>query len=317
MGGVMWAESTVGEGSTFYFTVVVRDTEKLPAPQPPNPAIPLLKDRSLLIVLHGGRERDALERYSQRWQMKFLSAGDAATTRQLIKGQRNWDAAVIDLDLPDEDGLSLAASLLSQPAFQGKPILLHASRNRLNIRQRAADAGIQTVLYEPLKPDDLLAALVLSIVGKTPGGAMAAARINAFDANLGHEHPLDILLAEDNVVNQKVALLLLDRLGYRADVAASGQEVIDAIQRQHYDVILMDVHMPEMDGIEATQRLFELLPADAHPYVIAMTAAAMQEDRERCRQVGMHNFISKPVKVEELVRALLQARAWHTSQVKV
>lgn len=317
MGGTMWAESTIGEGSTFYFTVIVRDTEKLPAPQPLNPAIHLLKDRTLLIVVHGGRERDALERYARRWQMKFLSAGDAATAHQLLKVRQGWDAAIIDLDLPDEDGLSLATKLFTQSPLQGKPILLLASRNRLNIRQRAADAGVHTVLYEPLKPNDLLAALVLLIDGKSLGGAMAAARINAFDSDLGHEQPLDILLAEDNVVNQKVALLLLDRLGYRADVAASGQEVIDAVQRQHYDVILMDVHMPEMDGIEATQRIFEILPADAHPYVIAMTAAAMQEDRERCRQVGMQNFISKPVKVEELVRALLQARAWHTSQVKV
>ena len=109
----------------------------------------------------------------------------------------------------------------------------------------------------------------------------------------------------------------LDRLGYRADVAASGQEVMDAVQRQHYDVILMDVHMPEMDGIEATRASLRCCPLAEHPYVIAMTAAAMQEDRERCRQVGMHNFISKPVKVEELVRALLQAWAWHASQVRV
>jgi CheY-like chemotaxis protein len=93
--------------------------------------------------------------------------------------------------------------------------------------------------------------------------------------------------------------------------------VIEAIQRQHYDVILMDVHMPEMDGIEATRQIFSMLQPDEHPYIIAMTAAAMQEDRERCRQVGMQNFISKPVKVEELVRALLQARVWLISQIQV
>jgi CheY-like chemotaxis protein len=153
--------------------------------------------------------------------------------------------------------------------------------------------------------------------GKSPTTSMAETRGSSFDSALGSDHPLDILLAEDNVVNQKVALLLLDRLGYRADVAASGQEVVEAVERQHYDVILMDVHMPEMDGIEATQRVFAMLPESEYPYIIAMTAAAMQEDRERCRQAGMHNFISKPFKVDELVRALLQARAWLASQIQV
>jgi CheY-like chemotaxis protein len=317
MGGIMWVESEVGVGSTFYFTVLAREAETMAAPAALNSAANLLKDRSILIVAHGGRGRDVLERYARRWEMNYLSASDANTAYQLVKEHQNWDVAVIDMELPDEDGLTLAGKLLAQPPLRSKPILLLASRSHMNIRQRAAEVGVRTALYEPLKPDDLLAALVLLIDGKSLGGAMVAARINAFDRDLGHDQPLDILLAEDNVVNQKVALLLLDRLGYRADVAASGHEVIDAVQRQHYDVILMDVHMPEMDGIEATERIFEILPTDDHPYIIAMTAAAMQEDRERCRQVGMHNFISKPVKVEELVRALLQARAWRTSQVKV
>jgi CheY-like chemotaxis protein len=187
----------------------------------------------------------------------------------------------------------------------------------VNVRQRAEEAGVRATLYKPLKRNDLLASLALSLGGKSPAVAIAGARANRFDNALGSEHPLKILLAEDNVVNQKVALLLLDRMGYRADVAASGQEVVEAVQRQHYDVILMDVHMPEMDGIEATRRLFAMLPPAEHPYIVAMTAAAMQEDRERCRAAGMQNFISKPVKVEELVSALLQARAWLASHIQV
>ncbi len=234
-----------------------------------------------------------------------------------LKNTRIWDVVVIDLELPDEDGITLAQNLLARPSLQDKPVLLLASRNHMNIRQQAEAAGVKTTLYKPLKPNDLLAALALSIGGPSSGTAIPPACANFFDEALGSEHPLNILLAEDNVVNQKVALLLLDRLGYRADVAASGQEVIEAVQRQHYDVILMDVHMPEMDGIEATRRIFAMLPQDEHPYIIAMTAAAMQEDRERCRQVGMQNFIPKPVKVEDLVRALLQARVWVTSRIQV
>jgi CheY-like chemotaxis protein len=262
----------------------------------------------------------SLEGYVRRWGMDSLAAQSVQTVHELVERGEPWDVALIDMAidtaLPDADGLAIAHKLLAD-APDGKPVLLLAARNQLNLRQQAEEAGVRAVLYKPLKPNDLLAALALSLGGQSPDGVIVAARANAFDGDLGREHPLDILLAEDNVVNQKVALLLLDRLGYRADVAASGQEVLDAVQRQHYDVILMDVHMPEMDGIEATRRVFEMLPPVEYPYVVAMTAAAMQEDRERCRQVGMHNFISKPVKVEELVRALLQARTWLSSRITV
>ncbi|MCC6457612.1 MAG: response regulator [Caldilineaceae bacterium] len=312
MGGRMGVESEVGFGSTFYFTVLANVVEGSPVAAQ-HPALELLKGRRVLIVEAGERMRAVLTRYAQRWQMSWIEAASVQAAMRLVEKRQDWDVAVIDMDLPDGEGLTLVRELSARPSLQGRPIVLLAARNHLNIRQRAEAAGARTYLYKPLKPDDLLAALSVSLGGKLP----AAARASSFDRTLGSEHPLQILLAEDNVVNQKVALLLLDRLGYRADVAASGQEVVEAVQRQQYDVILMDVHMPEMDGIEATRRIFAMLPSAERPYVIAMTAAAMQEDRERCRAVGMQGFISKPVKVEELVRALVQARVWVENQVKV
>jgi CheY-like chemotaxis protein/anti-sigma regulatory factor (Ser/Thr protein kinase) len=317
MDGTMWVESELGVGSTFFFTVLVQEAVAAASPAATGATVQLLKDRRLLIVARPGHGRTALEGYAARWQMQWHAVGDAQAARAAILGPHSYDVMMVDMGLPDEDGLSLANSVMQQRIWQEKPILLLVARNYVNIRQQAEEVGVRVPLYKPLKPSDLLAALALSLGGKASNGAIAAARANAFDSNLGRAHPLDILLAEDNVVNQKVALLLLDRLGYRADVAASGQEVIEAVERQHYDVILMDVHMPEMDGIEATRNVFAMLPPAEYPYIIAMTAAAMQEDRERCRQVGMHNFISKPVKVEELVRALLQAQAWLASQIRV
>jgi CheY-like chemotaxis protein len=186
------------------------------------------------------------------------------------------------------------------------PMILLTSVTQPHIYQRAHEAGFDGCLYKPLKPLDLRAVLAREIGGAEE--SMPRAGLPVLDRGMGSDYPLSILLAEDNMVNQKVAQLILDRLGYRADVAASGGEVLDALARRAYDVVLMDVHMPEMDGIEATRRILAGEVPPPLPYIIAMTAAAMQEDRERCRAAGMHDFISKPVQIEELKAALLRAQ---------
>ena len=121
---------------------------------------------------------------------------------------------------------------------------------------------------------------------------------------MGERHPLRILLAEDNAVNQKLALKLLSQMGYRADVAGNGLEAIQAIERQTYDLVLMDVQMPEMDGLEATRQICSRWPRGERPHIVAMTANAMQGDRERCLEAGMDDYVSKPIRVEELISAL-------------
>jgi CheY-like chemotaxis protein len=127
---------------------------------------------------------------------------------------------------------------------------------------------------------------------------------------MAQRHPLRILLAEDNAVNQKLALRLLQQMGYRADVAANGIEAIEALQRQPYDVVLMDVQMPEMDGLEATRRIAQLWGATERPRILAMTANAMQGDREECLAAGMDAYITKPIRVDVLEQALLTVRSW-------
>jgi CheY-like chemotaxis protein len=122
-------------------------------------------------------------------------------------------------------------------------------------------------------------------------------------------HPLRILLAEDNVVNQKLALRILQQMGYRADVASNGIEAIESVERQAYDVILMDVQMPEMDGLDATRRIAAKWPPDKRPRIVAMTANAMQGDREMCITAGMDDYLTKPIRVDQLVEALNQASA--------
>jgi CheY-like chemotaxis protein/HPt (histidine-containing phosphotransfer) domain-containing protein len=130
---------------------------------------------------------------------------------------------------------------------------------------------------------------------------------SALDAELGSRHPLRVLLAEDNVVNQKLALRLLEKLGYRADVVANGLEALEALGRQTYDLLLSDVQMPEMDGLEATRRILARWPEGDRPWIVAMTAEAMSGDRERCLEVGMNDYVTKPIRVDELVAAIRRA----------
>jgi CheY-like chemotaxis protein/HPt (histidine-containing phosphotransfer) domain-containing protein len=164
------------------------------------------------------------------------------------------------------------------------------------------------VLSKPLRPSQMLEVLTTLFAGGSRKIGSADLRSD-IDKNLATRAPLRILLAEDNLVNQKVALRILERLGYRADVAGNGLEVLEALQRQSYCVVLMDVHMPEMDGIEATQEICRRWPKSQRPQVIAMTAKAMQGDREECLAAGMDDYMSKPIQIGVLQKVLERAAA--------
>ena len=307
VGGAMWVESEFGSGSTFYFTLPIHAVDP-PAVQP-HPQ-PYLQGRALLVVNGNASERALLRNLATQWGM---TCADFASAEALPAAQIDavpWDAAIIADNLPDRAGFELATALRNRPGWADVPIILLASLTNPVTRQHTDKARITALLYRPLKPRDLYNLLSMHFGGPSVPTRHSHHRSPLLDNGLATRHPLTILLAEDNVVNQKVALLILGRLGYRADLAASGEEVITAIHRQPYDVILMDVHMPVMDGIQATELVLAQLPPARHPYIIAMTAAAMQEDRERCRAAGMHHFISKPVQIDELITALVQAEAW-------
>ncbi len=216
--------------------------------------------------------------------------------------EKSFDIAILDMHMPEMDGLELAKQI--RQSNEKIPLVLFSSLGR---REAGDDANLfAAYLTKPIKQSQLFDTLAgLFIESKVHEEKPAADRIK-LDSEMATRHPLRILLAEDNAVNQKLALRFLQQMGYRADIASNGIEAIESVERQTYDVILMDVQMPEMDGLEATRQIVARWPNN-HPRIIGLTANAMQGDRELCIAAGMDDYITKPIRVEELVRSLTQS----------
>ena len=207
--------------------------------------------------------------------------------------------------MPEMDGLTLAKKIQALRDAKSLPLVMLTSLGRREVDEESID--IASFLLKPLKPSNLYDALASIFVRdaavRGPVSVKSrAGKKSGIDPDMAKKYPLRILLVEDLLVNQKLALRLLSQMGYRADVASNGIEAIESVERQPYDVVLMDVQMPEMDGLDATRRIREL--DMVQPHIIAMTANAMQGDREACLEAGMDFYISKPIRVPELVAAL-------------
>jgi CheY-like chemotaxis protein len=210
---------------------------------------------------------------------------------------------IVDMHMPEMDGVRLARALRERRG-PSLPLVLFSSLGR---REAEAPADLfNAFLAKPLRQSQLFDTLMSLLGGDRArrNEGVAAARPTV-DPTMAARHPLRILLAEDNVVNQKLALRLLQQMGYRADVASNGIEAVESVGRQVYDVVLMDVQMPEMDGMEATRRIVAAWPdAARRPRIVAMTANAMAGDREMCLAAGMDDYVTKPIRVDALVEAL-------------
>jgi PAS domain S-box-containing protein len=312
MGGELWVESRAAEGSIFHVL--------LPATPVPGNALTganhtapqtdqtlSLAHKRALVVEDYPLSAETLATTLRRWGIDPVVAHNAVEAEALLNQSlapdgRRFDVALIDISLPEMDGMQLAHHLQQSLQIVRLPMVLVTTIGRTEPINELKKAGIVARIFKPIKPTFLLTTL-LEIWGlaTAPTGASAAPE-QTMAAMTGRG--LTILLAEDNTVNQKVALRMLEHLGFRADLAANGIEVIEALHRQSYDLVLMDVQMPEMDGLEATRHLRTALAPAQQPYIIAMTANAMQGDRERCLEAGMDNYISKPVRPEELLATL-------------
>jgi PAS domain S-box-containing protein len=301
MGGTIRVESEEGNGSTFHISLVA-EAAHVPEQIAADDGLPQLRGKRVLIVDDNATNREIVTRHARSWGMEPVAVERPSEALELIDHGEPFDVAVLDMMMPDMDGVALAGQIRRRRSRRELPLLLLTSLGRL---PHAAGSGeFEAQLSKPLRASQLYNALV----------RMVAADVDADQATetaageTREASTLRILLAEDNAVNQKVALRLLERLGYGADVVWNGLEALAALERTPYDVVLMDVQMPELDGLDASRLICERWPPEARPRIVAMTANALPEDREACFAAGMDDYVAKPIRPDELAAALGRAR---------
>lgn len=304
MGGSMSVESkgVPGHGSTFRFSIIVHgdaDT-KIPSSGVANA---VLASKRVLLVDDNASCREALSEVVANWGMVPVTAGSGTSALAFLRGQQPADVTVIDFELPDMDGAKLAEEIARLPHRSGLPMILltplgsHMPSNGRKLFDAALVKPPTTAQFH----DALVGALTHHPVAES---VQEVATVKALACVVGQHDPLRILVAEDNVVNQKVAVSLLSKLGYETDVVADGTEVMECLKTKSYDVIFMDVQMPELDGEQATVQIRKGFPAERQPWIVAMTANALKGDRERYLASGMNDYISKPINTDRLIEVL-------------
>ena len=309
MGGKMWVESRVGAGSTFYFTVMATSAPALPLGYQRSDQ-PLISGKRLLIVDDNETNRRILTLQSRSWGMIPEAVTNGAEALELLQQDKQFDLAVIDMQMPEMDGATLVAEIRRRFDERSLPVVMltSLSSSARQLREQHGELGLSAFLTKPVKPSQLYDVIIgvfgTGEAGNENAGEEPVVSPGKPDAGTAPPAALHLLIAEDNLINQKVALRMLERLGYRADVAGNGLEAVEAVRRQKYDLVFMDVQMPEMDGYEATAQIRRLEGTSRHTTIIAMTANALQGDREKCLAAGMDGYIAKPIRRNDLVLAL-------------
>ncbi len=298
MGGTISVESSgiPGEGSVFSFSINAPKAEDLVEVEH-EAILSTVRGKSILVVDDHATNIHIVSRYLDNWSINAITCQSGEQALEIM-AERAVDMALLDVNMPEMDGRQLAKKL--NATYPKLPIIMLSSLGDKESKNLPYTAGFLT---KPIKPTQLFQVIANAFSG-TKVELFSRQPDNTFDRTLGETHPLKILLAEDNLVNQKVAIRMLSKAGYRADIVANGLEVKEALLRQAYDVILMDVQMPEVDGIEATEWVRQSGEVSYQPHIIALTANALQGDMEQYLASGMNDYVSKPVKMEALMESL-------------
>ncbi len=303
MGGEIWVESEVGSGSDFHVRIPVGEVRPEEVTKPRLDAS-ALDGIHVLIVDDNATNRQILIEMCTNWRMRPCAVEGAraamAELRDAVERRDCYELVLTDASMPDIDGFTLAEEIRKDPSFDGPLVMMLSSLDRQYDVARCIEMGIQTHLTKPIKQSDLFDAIatVLDLSVKRRE-IKPAPQVPAVA-------PMTLLLAEDSLANRKLAIGLLSRWGHTIDVATNGSEAVEAVSRKQFDLVLMDVQMPDMDGLTATMKIREMQAAGTVPYfpIVALTAHAMKGDRERCLEAGMDEYVTKPIRPSELAEIL-------------
>lgn len=301
MGGTMWVESELGVGSTFHFTV---ETRELPEAMRSSQVVSRieLRGKHLLVVDDKSTNRMILTRQASAWGMVVRATGSPREALEWVRQGDPFDIGILDMQMPDMDGVMLAEEIRRYRSMAELPLYLLTSVGRpMATRESLAEfSGYHT---KPIRAAELYTDLCRTLLGVTVPVEISrtAQRPEVKESRLA---PLRILLAEDNLVNQQLIVRMVRKIGHSVDTVGNGAEALESLQHTRYDVVLMDVQMPVLDGLDASRRIHQSLSAAERPYIIALTANAMSEDRDACLAAGMDDYLRKPLRGVDLAEAL-------------
>ncbi len=311
MGGKIWFESEVGKGTAFHFTLSAPIAPQQHTLMQPSDTS-LLKGKRVLIVDDNATNRRLLALQSERWGMVATAASSGQEAIELMdeaqKLSAPFDLALLDMYMPMQNGVELAKTIRARYPNLKMPMLLLSSASKSEQEGiRAAESLFAGIMLKPVRKNQLLNLVVSAL---SPKKTIESAEVEQKGNSAENTRPtptkaLSILLAEDHIVNQKLMMAMLGKLGYTPDLANNGVEVLERLKSKRYDIILMDIQMPEMDGVEATQRIIAEYPPETRPKIIAVTAHALKGDREKYLALGMDDYLSKPVSIDA-VRGMLE-----------